>query len=321
MISKIFKLKPRLALKALKYFLGQFKNLSRWISHNPVQDSFILDFRDVPASSLRHRFLGVLWTIATDPELKDRRNHLYLILNPEGFGHIPDLFMLFSFLHLPGNLEFFETVEDCRQHHFDLTQGLFSVSMFPEDKRPKNSVSRFRGSTNLFVPPMNYLAQARSFFKSFGKERSIYICDLTHLTESNRLPESWNHFLAAFASSAKDSLILVLTPPDVVDDKYVHSNIIFIKELGMTLHDLMAFVWMVDGFIGTFDLLAPFALQRNIPILLVSDNLQGAGQEDRILILKENASGAELWSAFLGIRNQNKKPLLFNSDVNLSPLI
>lgn len=298
----------RQMLRALRYFYRQPVNLFRWVRKNSVRESYMLDLHGVPSSMVLSRFMDSLLLITKDPKLKNLDINLCLVLAPDGLCQISDLFMLFSFLPKRGHLELFESLEDCQRHHRHLVHGLFDLSFLPEGNR-ESSLASLTKSMSHFGPPMYSLSQARSFLKTFGRERRIYLCDLADI-KGEKLPPSWSQFFTAVAQFDKETLFLVLTPRDLRDEQSIYPNVVFIKELGMNLLDLCALARTADGFIGGFDILARFALSRDIPIILTSNEPLSAEKDPRFVVLRENVSAEELVSLVQEIPIESRAALV-----------
>lgn len=298
------KMSPRRIFKGIRYVLQQLTSVFSWIRKNPVRDTLILDLREIPEDVLRLHFSAYLRTLATDSEFNNRPIGLNVILSPAGLAYIPDLFTIFTFMPKWGTLEFFDSLDDCQKHHQRLMHNQFSTEYFPENKKPRYSIALFQKPGTIFRSDLPILSQSRSFLKTFGRERSIYFCDLSHL-EGSVLPNQWQQFFLEIAKSAHDTLLLVLTPTTFTDKKYLHSNIVFIKELGLTLHDYICLAWTVDGFIGGFNVISAFALQRKIPTILLTNALPSARIEG-LHILKEDCPGTEIWTHFLECRGERR---------------
>ncbi len=285
--------------------------LRKWIRGNPLREGFLFDLREIPTKELRIHVLGLLVRIANDQATAQRPVNLTFILAEDGFSCISDLYSLVSLLPPLnfGNIEFYRSLEDCRNHHDDLVQGLYKFGSFSIEGNSGDSIGAFQNLVWRVEPSAYYLNQARSLLKMFGHDHSIYFCDLTHL-QDEVLPESWNQFFAKSLSTDNQVIFIVLTPPQMREEKFVHVNVFYIKALGLSLLDQLALVHLSDGFIGPFDVLASMALQRSHQAILVANNLRRPPRGEPISIVSKDATSREIQQSFAEIRGKlNVQPI------------
>lgn len=285
--------------------------LRKWVRVNPLREGFRIDLRDVPPQILRNRVFAILLHLSNDRVTVQRPLNLAFILSPEGFCHLSDLYALTSLLPLAntGNVEFFGSVEDCLSHHNDLARGIYQMGIFPTEKIPALSVNSFRRYAFRLDPPIRYLNQGRALLKTLGPDRLFYFCDLTHI-QSETLLGAWNQFFAATVKTNPDIVFLVQTSAHLSETKQTSPNVYSLRALGLNLLDSMALVHLSDGFIGRFDALAPVAILRDVPILLVSDNLVDCGGAENIPAVRENSSFPEIQRAFFSLDGKTKPQLV-----------
>lgn len=273
-------------------FLRNFYVLRKWIRGNPLRQSFVLDLRESDLRTIQLQFFGFLFRLLKDPKWSESSINLSIILSEEGFGYMSDLYSLYSILPSAnaGNIEFFRTIEDCKQHHDDLVQGIFQSGPVV-DNLPLPSKDVFQEPIKRFEVSAYYLNQARSFLKTFGSDHSIFFCDLTHVEQQTEL-ESWNQFFDSVRKTNSDNFFLVLTHPSIREQKFVHSNVFHLRSLSFNLLEQFGVVQLSDGYIGRFGVLAAMAIQRNLPSLLFSIDFTGS------------SSPLDLHQRFLGLRSK-----------------